>query len=364
MKVKIFAISILPVVAIIMAFLLSVLPGTVLAQEPVPPPYAGLKNPVPWDNTAAQEAGKSLFQKSCTGCHGAKGNTIATADFSKADFRTNLEGKPDFYFWTLSEGRLTKGMPPFKASLSEEQRWQALSYLWSLAAAPGGTQTPTPAVAEGISLTVTAPKEGTAGQPLTFTAVLKDKDGKPIKEAAVKFLAKVSFLNGGDLMEIGEAVTDGTGTATLQYTPRFDGDVQLVARYQTVEANAAMMLAPAPEPFYHTEVGIKLPSIGKEVFIGPKSAEGLNEQNRSPNTAFRLPAGVSLFLLPTITIMLIWFTYFRVMFQVFRIPITSQISDTNTRLIPMMGLTIVVLIGLTLLLMFVTGPYSHWHIHH
>ncbi len=113
-------------------FLVWVLATAVLAQTELPPPYAGLKNPFPWSDATAQEAGKGLYQRSCSGCHGADGGSIAGANFSAAGYAQSLEERPDLSFWILSEGKLDKGMPPYKSSLSEEQRWQILTYLWSL----------------------------------------------------------------------------------------------------------------------------------------------------------------------------------------------------------------------------------------
>ncbi len=113
-------------------FLVWVLATAVLAQTELPPPYAGLKNPFPWSDTTVQETGKGSYQQYCLGCHGANGGNMAGADFSAADYPRSLEESPDLYFWILSEGRLDKGMPAFKSSLSEEQRWQVLTYLWSL----------------------------------------------------------------------------------------------------------------------------------------------------------------------------------------------------------------------------------------
>ena len=80
-------------------------------------------------------------------------------------------------------------------------------------------------------------------------------------------------------------------------------------------------------------------------------------------TSLRLPGGIlSWLLLLVVAIMLIWFTYFRVMYQVFRIPIVSEIRDTDTRLVPLVGLAIVVAFGVFLALLIITGPYSHFHL--
>ncbi len=121
-------------IVLVVTFLLWVLATAVLAQEEteVPAPYAGLKNPFPWSDAPAQEVGKELYQQSCSGCHGGSGDNLAGSDFSVVDYPKSLEERADLYFWILSEGMLDEGMPPYKSSFSEEQRWQVLTYLWSL----------------------------------------------------------------------------------------------------------------------------------------------------------------------------------------------------------------------------------------
>ncbi len=365
MKVRFFPILVFA------ALFIFVLASAVMAQE-VPAPYAGLKNPFPWDDTSAQEAGKGIYQQSCLGCHGVDGSNIAQSNFGAADYPPNLEERPDFYFWVLSEGRLDKGMPPFKSSLSEEQRWQVLTYLHSLGAEaspeePPPAQPPAqPPVDEAKgTLLLTMPEQARSGQLLTMMATLRDSQDQAIENATVKFLIKVDFFTSG-LMEIGEAVTNGQGSATFEYIPRQTGDIQVIARYEgdgvsPVETDTTLTLAETDEPFYQPEVGLQLPAPGEGVFIGPESS--LGETSDAPTSAFRLPGSIlSWLLLFAATVMLIWFTYFRVMYQVFRIPLRQEITDTDTRLIPLIGFAIVLALGTLLLLMIITGPYSHFHI--
>jgi mono/diheme cytochrome c family protein len=362
MKSKLFLI----VMAVSATLILWVLATAVLAQEETPPPYAGLENLFPWNDASAQEAGKAIFRQSCLGCHGANGSNIASADFSAADFAQSLEERADFYFWTVSEGRLDKGMPPFKSSLSEEQRWQVLTYLHSLAAAapPVVTPPPTKPPVEGASLTLSAPEQAQSGQSLTLTATLHDKQGKPAGGATVKFLIKVDFFTSG-LMEIGEAVTNDQGVAVLEYTPRQAGETQVVARYEATETTATVNLAQNTKPFYHAEAGIRLPAPGPDVLIGPKSALDTGEGNsaHTPMSAFRLPGSILSWLwLFAGVVILLWLTYFRVMYQVFRIASVKEMGDTNTRLVPLLGMAVVVTLGIVLTLIIITGPYSHLHL--
>lgn len=105
-----------------------------------PPPYTGLKNPFAWNDVLARAAGQKIYQQSCAPCHGDTGSTYPKANFSAGDFPQKLEAQPDYFMWVVSEGEPQLGMPIFKASLSTEQRWQLLTYLWSLGTlAPGAT---------------------------------------------------------------------------------------------------------------------------------------------------------------------------------------------------------------------------------
>ncbi len=347
--------------------LLWVLAVAVLAQEEPPPPYAGLQNLFPWNDTSAQEAGKGLYQQSCLGCHGVQGKNIAGANFSTADFPQNLEERPDFYFWVLSEGRLDKGMPPFKSSLSEEQRWQILTYLRSLGAVAPPEVAPSPAEppveVEGGILQLTVPEQAQSGQPLTLTAVLQDSQGKPVGNATVRFFINVDFFTTG-LMEIGEAVTNDLGMAVLEYTPRLTGDIQILARHEATETATPLTLSEPDEPFYHhTEAGLHFPIPGVEVFIGPGTPLELGEEGEAPISVFRPPSGVLSWLSPLLlAVIAIWATYFYVVNQVFRIPVVTEIRDTNTRLVPLVGMTVVLALGIILVLMLITGPYTHSHL--
>lgn len=353
-------IAVLPLVAVTGALLLSFIPT--IAQDEVPPPYAGMKNPFKWEDKAAQEAGKKLYTQSCVGCHGLKGDGVPTVHFGdNLILQKHLENQPDHHFWVLSEGRLTKGMPPYKSSFSEAQRWQLLTYLWSLASTPAK---PTQPPAEGISLVLNTPKEGTAGRPLPISATLKDKNGQPLAGETVKFQAGIIFLETGGAIDIGEAVTDGSGVAHLEYVPQLGGPVWIIAQYQDAKSTVEVPLGEADHPFYRPHVGIELPAPGEEV-VFPKSLMQLNDDNSAPETVFRLPGGIISWLLTFAgTVFLVWFTYSRVMYNIFRISTAGQRPDTTARLIPMIGLVFILTLGITLLLMILTGPYSHWHVDH
>ncbi len=353
-------------IATSVALFLWILATAVMAQGEPPPPYAGLENPFSWSDESVQEVGEGLYQRSCLGCHGATGGSLARADFSAADYPPRLEERPDFYFWILSEGRLNEGMPAFKSSLSEEQRWQILTYLWSLGAVvPPDATPPAEPPAEGADgiLLLTAPEQAQSGQPMTISAALRDKDGKLIGNTPVKFFIRVNFF-ASDLIEIGEAMTNAQGTAVLEYTPRQTGDIQIVARYESIETTTTVNLVESAEPFYQAEAGLPPAVSLPEVFVGPKSALEPGEGATAPTTGLRIPGGLPFILLLAyvFTVILVWGLYLRVMYQLLRIPIGGEIKDTNTRLIPWIGIAVMVAFVTVLVLILITGPYSHPHL--
>lgn len=348
---------ILLVIAVSLAFLI---PGiSALAQDGVPPPYAGLKNPFPWDDASAQAAGKQVYQQYCLGCHGITGSGHPRADFSTQDYPQRLEATPDLYYWILTEGKMEQGMPPFKSSLSDEQRWQSLTYIWSLGKA--STVTPAPGPLETGLLQLNSARQIEAGQPLTMSAILLDKAGKPIPGVTVAFFTSENFFTTG-LMSIGDATTDDQGVAIFTFVPRRAGSTRLVARYGGSEASATALVTETDKVLYRTEAGIRLPTAGPEILIGPRTATEPTE-GQAPTSALRLPGGLLSWLwLFVMALALIWGTYFRVMYQVLRIPAYRRSGGLNLRLVPQIGLLIIALIGILMVLMVITGPYSHFHL--
>lgn len=84
-------------------------------------------------NPVTAKQGEELFTKSCMSCHGnpGKGNSLKTLkpmppDLAGAITQKRTDGD---IFYILTMGRLI--MPAFANVLSEEQRWQIISYLRS-----------------------------------------------------------------------------------------------------------------------------------------------------------------------------------------------------------------------------------------
>ena len=113
------------------------------ASEPwvAPTRSARKANPIPADAKSIAE-GKQLFTAGCLPCHGAAGKGDGPAAVS-----LERDGKPihagnlsdpklwqqsdGAIFWKISEGKTP--MPAFQESFSEEQRWQIVNYVRTLA---------------------------------------------------------------------------------------------------------------------------------------------------------------------------------------------------------------------------------------
>ena len=101
-----------------------------------PPAAKNLQNPFK-DNAAAIQAGKKIFGQQCATCHGSSGKGDGPAgkylgkklpDFSSESFTQQTDGE---IFWKISNGNAP--MPAFQQLLSEEQRWQLVSYIRTFA---------------------------------------------------------------------------------------------------------------------------------------------------------------------------------------------------------------------------------------
>ncbi len=104
---------------------------------PVPAEFKKLKNPVPRTD-AALAAAKAMFNDQCVSCHGESGKgdgpdammyTPEPADLTDAHMMGMMTDGEIFY--KITEGR--KPMPSFQKKLTDEQRWQLVHFVRSLA---------------------------------------------------------------------------------------------------------------------------------------------------------------------------------------------------------------------------------------
>lgn len=352
--------------------LMLALTSGVVAQEVPPAPYAGLVNPFEWSDAAAISAGGLVYGQSCAPCHGAAGAGIPAVNFGTEAFATGLQAAPDFYFWRVSEGNLSQGMPPFKALLTEAKRWQALTYIASL-----GAPQPEPEPDEVLVLQLDAPGRTAAGEAVEFSARLLDDQGAPVAGATVEFFLKLDFFVNG-MAQIGEAETDEQGVARVSYGPRQSGDIAVLARHRAgggavFEAAGTIEVTDESGPFYLPSAGLHadLPLPGLVFPAGVIDAP--DPLGTAPRTVLRIPSGMPLlaFAAYLSAVLLVWSFYIRVMYNVWRIsggvqprsPGSGAVS-VNVRLLPTFLLGFVTVVITVLVLILITGPYSHPHLGH
>ena len=102
------------------------------------------KNPIAADD-ASVAAGKVVYTKECFSCHGAAGKgdgpaakdlTTKPGDLSNSKVWNETDGE---LFWKITEGK--KPRPTFAKLLSDDQRWNAVNYIRTLAPKPAGGST-------------------------------------------------------------------------------------------------------------------------------------------------------------------------------------------------------------------------------
>lgn len=111
-------------------------------DEDAPPDYAGKTLPPGWQtDSTILTAGKDIYEGklkpevNCAKCHGSDGKPTrlgkGAPDLSDAkEGRMHKDGQ---WFWRVSEKKVGSKMPGYKDKLTEEQRWQVIAYLRTLA---------------------------------------------------------------------------------------------------------------------------------------------------------------------------------------------------------------------------------------
>ena len=86
-----------------------------------------------WADLQSVERGKIIFEKNCASCHGIKGDGSGlpgAMDFTNLSNMISI-GQPSVFFDSVSNGVPGTAMPPFKDTFSEEERWDAIKYIWT-----------------------------------------------------------------------------------------------------------------------------------------------------------------------------------------------------------------------------------------
>jgi len=108
--------------------------STLTPIETVPAEYAGKTNPL--DVNAATE-GAEVFRSNCISCHGERGEGDGVASQSLDPKPANLidvskSADDDYLYWRISAGKPGTSMVAWKGILTEEQIWQAVTFIRTL----------------------------------------------------------------------------------------------------------------------------------------------------------------------------------------------------------------------------------------
>ncbi|NIS79014.1 MAG: c-type cytochrome [Anaerolineales bacterium] len=85
-----------------------------------------------WEDPEAVQAGQTIYLIQCAMCHGpdGSGGIPNTPDFTSEEVSISMKADPSRTFCSVSEG--LGSMPAFGESLSEEEKWQVITYMGSL----------------------------------------------------------------------------------------------------------------------------------------------------------------------------------------------------------------------------------------
>jgi mono/diheme cytochrome c family protein len=206
----------------------------VTAQEwVVPNDQKSKEAPHPFTDETVKN-GKAVFQQNCQVCHGEptkgtynKGLVPMPGDPATDKFQKQTNGA---LFYKITNGRGL--MPQFKDVLTEEQRWQVISYFRSfnknyVQTEAGVTQVAT-AVPNAILTISFLP------QTYQIKVLVTDSSKKPIQGAEVTLLVKRYF---GNMKIVDPVSTDQTGGALFNFPKDIPGDktgkLTLIASLQT-----------------------------------------------------------------------------------------------------------------------------------
>ena len=108
-----------------------------IPTPPVPLTARFAQNPTP-DTPETTDQGRTLFQANCAICHGPRGLGDGPAAFTLQPRPVNLQlhvpqhAQGEIHYW-ITNGVPGTGMPAWKDTLTDTQRWEIVRYLQALA---------------------------------------------------------------------------------------------------------------------------------------------------------------------------------------------------------------------------------------
>ena len=168
--------------------------------------------------------GESLFQKNCVSCHGTPGknNSVALVpppgDPATDKFQKQTDGA---LFFKMTSGRAV--MPSFKDVLTENERWQVISYIRSFNSSYVQAE-PVKAVKGAFAgLDIFLKVDYIENQNIIKVKAIgiKNNESKPLEGIELKLFAKRYFGN----IQIDEPkITNSLGETSFDYAKKVQGD--------------------------------------------------------------------------------------------------------------------------------------------
>lgn len=123
-----------------------------------------------------------------------------------------------------------------------------------------------PALASHVHVRATVPSEVTVGEMIRIPVALEAEDGAPLRGTTVVFYLHAVFAGVTGEAEIGRAVTDETGVATLAYRPRLAGHHELRMEYVTPGEGKAEVVSTAFDvtggaQLYRSAASVEIPGV-------------------------------------------------------------------------------------------------------
>jgi len=241
--------------------------------------------------------GRNIFSRSCVACHGAKADgqgLIKSASLIAKEFQKQADGT---IFYKITTGR--DKMPPFKATLKDDEIWAVINYLRVLinpSAIPP---------AKNVKLEISTGDEIKSVTAFVYSA---DSAKLPLQEVDVHFYVKRDF----GLMSIGE-LSNYTGT---------DGKVKVIFPDNIIgdaEGYVSLLVKVENDFLYNNAESEVIrqwgePMIMEDKYFNQRSLWG--SRNKSP---------VWLLLLANGIIAAVWGAIFYVAYNLFRIKKAGKI---------------------------------------
>jgi len=129
--------------------------------------------------------------------------------------------------------------------------------------------------ASPLKVSIASATNAVVGQPGDISATLMSPDtGKPMSGVNVTFLAHASFGKTDGFMEVGQAVTNSQGVASISYVPRQAGSEDIEVSYvastgaKAETATGSINVTGAASQLYVQRAGIQVPGLNSWLIVG------------------------------------------------------------------------------------------------